>query len=343
MVRHVHEPVKLDLDKPATVPIPVSKQLMVQSLVFGVPALLFAVIGGFVIPSIANLFIEVPPSYFSGAMAGVIIWTSVLIGIGIRINTEQEFTVIERLGRFKRMKPRGMYLLWLPGLLDKIRCKDTFQAREVPLYEGPDNLIDFTDASSPIEASAWYHIANPADVQKKDWKRVQAQVTRWVYTADEPETLLASILEGNLRPLLQAHSTDSAQLECESCADQAVEESRDALEHIGAYPRPVQAIVIKDIKLPADVEELRQLRLEGQAKAQREENESKGLAAAIRAIQRAAREGENGTEISWAEAQGIYERQQTREMIQGTGSNITLVAPNVDGVFKMVELGGSKS
>ncbi|MDP3402903.1 MAG: hypothetical protein Q8S35_03035, partial [bacterium] len=153
MAHKLHEGTSLGTEQPAVTPLSFGERMWIEGPMWGLPALIFCVIGA--------ILGHAGDAMFGGAVAGVILWTTALVAVGIRINGEQDFVVVERLGRLLRVQPRGIYILWLPGLVDKIKCRDTFMAKEVPLYVGENNLIDFTDGSTRVISSAWYHIANP--------------------------------------------------------------------------------------------------------------------------------------------------------------------------------------
>ena len=180
---HIHAPTALAPDQPAVKPMGMKDRLGLEFLIWLIPAVLLLPLG-FGVSMVLDIHV------LTGFLVSLLAWTAVLIGIGVRINDEQDFVIIERFGRFVRMKAVGIYILWLPGLVDKVRCKDTFMAKKVPLFNKPGDEIDFTDASTPVVTSAWYHIGNPADVARKAWDKVEGQVSRWVYATlidkDEP-------------------------------------------------------------------------------------------------------------------------------------------------------------
>lgn len=329
MAHALHQGTALQPEEPAVQPLENWERLRVELPLWGVPALVSALIGGLIGNS--------QDVALAGSIASIVIWTSIIFGIGIRLNSEQNFVVIERFGRFLAVKPRGFYIMWLPGLMDKTIYRGSFKAREVPLYAGPDNEIDFTDGTARVKASAWYQIGNPADIAKKKWGVVQGQVSRWVYAVDNPSERLVSIVEGNFRPLLQTLSIDAAQLKGETMAEQAVEESREALEQIGAYPRPEQAIVIADIPLPANIQGLRELKLEGESLAQKAANEAVGHPNSIRAIINGAKE--LGETLSWEAAQAFYERMRALDTLGNTGANISFVSSDIKNVLLSMGVG----
>ena len=330
MAHEIHEGTSLRPEQAAVVPMSIEKRLGGEALMWGVPALIFGVIG-----LIAGPALDLPAG--ASGLAAVMLWTAILIGLGIRINGEQEFSVIERLGELVRIQPKGMYVIWFPGMIDKFKCRDTFMAKEVPLFQGPGHMMDFIDGSTEVSITAWYHIANPAHVADKAWDLVFAQVTRWVYAVDGAPARLVSILEANFSPLIQAHTIEDARLFHEDCAELAVRISRPALEQIGAYPRPEQAIVVDDILISADIVALRQLKMEGEMNAQKAANQSRGYSQSILNIIEDAKKA--GQEISWPEARELFERQRGLETIERTGANVTFVGPDVSGVLKTLDIG----
>lgn len=329
MAHAIHSGTALQPEEPAVQPLTNWERWRVEMPLWGVPAAISALIGAFI-----GHYYDVA---LAGSIAGIVLWTAIIFGIGIRINSEQSFVVIERFGRFVAVKPRGFYVKWLPGLMDKTIYRGSFKAREVPLYTGEDNEIDFTDGTARVRASAWYQVGNPADIAKKRWDVVQSQVSRWVYAVDNSSERLVSIVEGNFRPLLQALSINEAQLKGETIAEQAVEESREALEQVGAYPRPEQAIVIKDIPIPGNIQALRELQLEGASLAQKAANLAVGHPNSIRAIIDGAKE--LGETLSWEAAQAFYERMVGLETLGKTGANISFVASDLKNVLLSMGVG----
>lgn len=298
----------------------------------------FAIVPAWGFPALVAVLIGWPLGSLINAPAGVAfflvcIWTGLLIVWGLKIVREQEFFVIERFGRFFSVKVRGVRFLLMPGVIDHIRLHKTFTAQEVDLYADDEgNELDFTDGSAPINASAWYHIANPTDVRKGNWDAVKEQVRCFTYTVGDREKRIAQLFEGALRPLMQAMSIDQAQKSSDKAAQDAADKAGRGLKLIGVYPREEEAIIVHDVEIPNLIQEIRTRRLEGEANAQQATKEALGYAQSIKAIM-------VELSVDSVEATRIYENQRALGAIQHTGANVTLVAPGITGVIGTLDMG----
>ncbi len=275
-------------------------------------------------------------------------WTAAFIALGLRIIHQQYFLVIERLGRFNSVKYswdaislfflKDTGLVWINPFFDKIKLRECFSARAFPLYKNDKQAeIDFTDASAPITAKAWYSIANPVDVANEDSDEVTRQVALWSYRYDDPRERAGAIFDGALRPLLQAMSIDDVQTKGDEVCEQAVQAARPILAGLGAYPVSSKALIIDDVALPATVIAIREKKLEGEKLAAQAEEQFQGPARAINGIIKAAEA--LGHTIDFETARGIMQQTQILEAIGNSKANISFVAPDMPGVLKTIAVG----
>lgn len=243
---------------------------------------------------------------------------------------QQEFVVIERLGKFLTVYFRGWHVRIIG--VDRIRANDSLRAKRLQLYEDEKAAeIDFKDASAEIDASIWYQIGNPADIlqatKNGNWDNVANSVKAWVYTYEKPEERIDNLADGGLRPLFQQKSIDQASEERDGIADKVMNDIAQEMAKFGAYPpSDGKRLVIEDIKLPDEVVRLRELVLEGQKRAEESEKEAAGYWKAIKAIQ-------DNLNVTVEEARKIYETQRGLNVLEKTKPAMTLVAKDLTGVL----------
>jgi hypothetical protein len=269
----------------------------------------------------------------------MLIWTACFVSIGIRLAGTQEFFVVERLGSYFGMKKRGINFMVLPGIIDQVKSHGTFAAQEIELYtDEASNEIDFTDASAPIDASAWFHIADPDAVLHGRWGEVREQVYCYTYSVGNAPKRIAQLFEGALSPILQSKTIGEAQKNGTEDGKHAADIAAPGLVEIGVFPRKQQPIIIHDIEVPPKIIELRNERLEGEVHAERMKREASGYSGSIVGVAR-----DLGLDLAnredRAEAREIVLTQKALDTVAKTGSNVTFVSPGVTGMLGTFNLG----
>jgi hypothetical protein len=256
---------------------------------------------------------------------------------------KQEFMVVERLMKFQSVKFAGLNLAF--PFIDHVRFRSTFLGKDVELFmddndPGKRVEINFKEGSSaPIDASAWYQIANPEDIRNGRRSNIINDVLKYVYTLNEGDTeeRVAEIFEGAFRPRLQALTIDEAQKDLKKTIETAVEDAKQDLADLGVYVSHGTGIIVRDIEIPQGILELRELELKGKKRAAEIAETSKGYWRSIQEIIDGAKA--SSEDISVEKAQEIFERQRAFDVIQQTGSNVTFIAPDMDGIVKTITVG----
>lgn len=282
------------------------------------------------LPAIASLGVGTFSGFWGAGFGLAFVWLGFCIHQGMIIVKQQEFVVIERLGKFLTVYFRGWHVRIIG--VDRIRANDSLRAKRLQLYEDEKAAeIDFKDASAEIDASIWYQIGNPADIlqatKNGNWDNVANSVKAWVYTYEKPEERIDNLADGGLRPLFQQKSIDQASEERDGIADKVMNDIAQEMAKFGAYPpSDGKRLVIEDIKLPDEVVRLRELVLEGQKRAEESEKEAAGYWKAIKAIQ-------DNLNVTVEEARKIYETQRGLNVLEKTKPAMTLVAKDLTGVL----------
>lgn len=260
------------------------------------------------------------------------VWIGFCIYQGSMIVGQQEWFVIERLGKFKTVYFRGWHVRVIG--VDTVRAEGTLCAQRLQLYSD-DNAtdIDFTDASAPIDASIWYQVGNPDDIANAKWKDVAESVKAWIYTYAKPIERIEDLADGGLRPLLQAKTIDEASTDRNGIADTVMGSIAPEMAKFGAYsPSADKRLIIEDVAIPPHVIELREMALEGEKRAQESENEAGGYWKSIKAIK-------DNLSVSVEVARSIYETQRGLDTLEKTKPSLTLMGKDLNGVLGTISLG----
>ncbi len=62
-------------------------------------------------------------------------WAGILLGLGLKFPSQQEFLVIERFNQFKDVKFGFDFPNWINPFLDRVAMTDDFKAKRFALYE----------------------------------------------------------------------------------------------------------------------------------------------------------------------------------------------------------------
>lgn len=286
-------------------------------------------------------------------LVGLIIWTGIYVGIGLRQVEQNEYLVIERLGKYYRTLRAGLSVLCLPGLIDRPAENGgigDFKWHRIDLYEA-GNQIDFTDGSAGLRAQVWWKVENTED---KPYER--GGPFKWTYSVINTEARIKEIVDGALRVMLQQESIDGASKNLASISTM-VRDNEDvakALREMGAELDSAKGVVITDIILPPEVIKAREETIKGQREASKQYEQGGGYAKAIMAIQAEFAKGRLNNplkpdegwmvepqKISFEEARSIYERQRGFETIATKPGNTSFVTQGIAGM--QLAIGGEDS
>ncbi|HDZ85456.1 MAG TPA: hypothetical protein ENH35_02850 [Candidatus Moranbacteria bacterium] len=292
-------------------------------IVFLGGSLLFVILGSI----IGHIF-----EYASeGAVSGLILWSSIYIALGIDIVPQKMSRVYERFGKPVKINRAGPHLTCLKGIIDKLAVEVSHQYHVTNLFTGkegdPSPKIDFAEGTTAkICAETWWRVEDTID-----------SILRFAYEVSDPEGFIRQQFDTLIRPHLQKHSADEAQLQKNEIASKIIEElSPRIAELTGIELEPIKGLLIRDIELPEKVVNQRFKRLEGTTEAEKDIHRGKGYINAILAIKEAAKK--DGTDIDLGQAQRIFERQRGLETIEKTGANVTFISPGIGGVLKTLDI-----
>ena len=290
------------------------------------------------LPAIVSISIGISVNAWGAGLGLAFVWLGFCIFQGSIIVKQQEYVVIERLGKFLTVYFRGWHVRVIG--VDRIRTTGDLLAKQLLLYTDPkgNQLINFKDTSAPIDASIWYQIGNPDDIAADTvdgWRRIAKAVKAWVYTYANPEKRIDDLVDSALRPKFQEGSIEDANKSKDSIADGVREEILPEMEMFGAYaPKGKKFLVIENIKLPEEVIKLREMALEGQKRAEENVSEAAGYWGAIKAIQ-------DNLKVDAKEARSIYETQRGLDTLRETKPVMTLVGKDFGTVLGTLNLGST--
>ena len=264
-------------------------------------------------------------------------WIGFCIFQGTIILEQQQDVVIERLGKYQTVYFRGWNIRVIG--VDKIRggIRD-MRGKEYLLYADERKTdIDFADgASAPVVVRFWYRIGKPEDaiLGSENWEKLTEAVKLWVYKYEKPEDRVYALVDGALRPRLQALSIDDASKGRDSIAKETVDDAlKREMAEIGAYiPSDQGRLIIEDIELPQSVIDLRQKKLEGEKLASEQEAEAAGYWRAIKAVR-------DNLRVSVDKARKIYETQRGLDTLEKIQPRMTLVGKGLRGLIGTINLG----
>ena len=272
-----------------------------------------------------------------GAGLGLaLVWLGFCVYRGGIIVPQQEFVVIERLGKYHTVYFRGWHFMVIG--VDSIHLKGDMRAKRLRMYTDENGrtdraMMDFIDGSAAITASVWYQIGSPDDVDADNRDALRKAVQKWTYVYEDPVSRVDNLVDSELRPLIQAESIDEASKKRDGIAEEVMRKIKDDLSALGTYaPRGGKRLVIEDIDLPDNVIALRELALEGEKRAQESEKESAGYWKSILAIH-------TNLGVSVPEARSIYETQRGLDTLRETKPAMTLVGKDFSGVLGTINLG----
>lgn len=307
---------------------PLGRFTVYDVLTWAIPVACACLIGG-AIGSIFNLAIAV-------AVAFALMTAGALFYAGAFTIRQHCFAVIEQLGSYKFVKLDG--LGWYNPFLDRIVDRDTYRAIRHQLYPDEGTEMDFTDASAPVKAAAWYSIVDPDAISNCDWKEVRRQTALWTYRYRDSPGRISGILDMLLRPKLQALSLDEAQTDGDAVCEGVMDDAEPLMAELGAYPASERAsLVIEDIDIPKELREARDAVMTGRKRAT---EAASRLTAPILAMQQ-VRVDSAGLPADQRLDDEIVRQTimetQAMETLKETGANVNIIGAGImDAVRSMV-------
>lgn len=274
---------------------------------------------------------------------GAAIWVTLLLVMGVQFVPQAEVWGVERFEQYHRMLRSGMRFILLPGFIDRVKetNKVSLKDQRLDLYKDEtNNQFDFLNGSAPVKVQVWFHLVQK-DASGKNV--LEENLVKWLYAKADPHNWIEEQLDDFIRPEMQKYTIDEAQTKKQSVATMAKNEMKsvNGIDLEGAIGVEVGRLLITDIVLSQDVIDARTETLKGEREAQKRAAVGKGYGDAIAAIISAAKA--SGKDISWEDAQALFEKQSGLETIGRTGANITLVGENVGGVLKTLDIGNRRS
>ena len=266
-------------------------------------------------------------------------WIGFCIFQGTIILEQQQYAVIERLGKYQTVYFRGWNVRVIG--VDRIRRGiSDMRGKEYQLYADERKTdIDFADgASAPVVVKFWYRIGKPEDavVGSENWEKLTEAVKLWVYKYEKPEDRVYALVDGALRPRLQALSIDEASKGRDDIAEKTMDVVKSGLEEIGAYvPSDKGRLVIEDIVLPPSVIALRLKKLEGEKLASELEAEAAGYWKPVLAVQ-------TGLSTSLDKAWEMYRTLRSLDTLPKIQPKMVLVGEGLSGILGNINLDEKK-
>jgi hypothetical protein len=307
-------------------PMGTGHSVTITTLTWLVPALALGALGFLV----GGLFDRAPGI----GLALPILWTATFIGAGFFTVEQQCWIVVQRLGQFHSVKLQGVR--WMNFVFDRVKQRGNVLAHRHTLYsEGAsDAEIDFKDATAAIKASYWFSVGNPKDIAERNQANLKRDIALYVYRYADPIGRISGAIDGALRPLLQNLTIDQAQTGGEAACLQASAEAAPAMKLVGTYPPAEKPIIIDDIVVPQDIQEIRESELKGEKEGKAAAARMAAPIAVVTAMKNAA-----GNGLTFQDVERIVARSQVLDTLGKTGSNITLIGRDVDGLVGTFEVG----
>ena len=193
--------------------------------------------------------------------------------------------------------------------------------------------VHFKDGSTPVSMKASIRVGP----QGSSIEELNDAIYLLTYaTKNDAERIerVENILESAVVPQLQALEISAALLEKDSVADSVNKntEAIEALVAIGIELNPQKGLIISDIALTPEIIAQRQKKLEGTSEAEKQKALGLGYARSITAIIEELK-------CSRGEALSIYNTQRGLETLEKLKSNVSLVASDIKGVLKTMNVG----
>jgi regulator of protease activity HflC (stomatin/prohibitin superfamily) len=304
-------------------------------------------VGAFALPFVILIIAGLVVGNLYTSLAFAIAWTGLFTASSIRFVRKKTCLVVERFGYLWDVKFAGPRFMvpWIDTEVSEI----DFLQKSVKLFAGKQ--IDFVGGSSAVDASAWYQIGDPADIDAGNVDALREQVVKYVYTIRDAEkpARIAEIFEGSFRPYLEIRTIEEVQAEAEDLARRAVfgEAGREgatvALKEIGVYPFPGKCIILSDIILSSEIVGFRQQQAKGEADAKQQVAQARALWQPLSEMKKGlAQAGPGAMQMSDEALAQFYLAQKGFETLQKTGANVTLVASGVDSARALITVGANQ-
>ena len=116
-----------------------------------------------ILPAIVSVAIGTVVGYWGAGIGLALVWVGFCIYRGSMILGQREFALIERLGKYHTVFFCGWHIRVIG--VDTIRNQGFMRAESLHMYSDENGrtsraMMDFTDASAPIDATFWYHICD---------------------------------------------------------------------------------------------------------------------------------------------------------------------------------------
>lgn len=294
----------------------------------------------FAIPALLVLIAGVRYLSWYAGIGFVIIWTTSFFLSCISFRRHMTFAVVERLGYIWDVKLTGIQ--FINPFVDRIVFTGDLQRHAIALFRRPDGTaatIDFIDGSSPIRATGWYQIADPAAIAAWNKPVIREHILKYVYLMHENarDTHIKEVFQTVLRGLLESHPMEVAQEKMTGIIAQATAIIRDALATIGTFPLPENGITVEGLELTPEIEEFRRRAMRGQADAREAENRAPIYSAPfVKMIRRLKKEG---IDISTNEVVQVVLAQMGLQVVKDANGSISFISRDVGDVLKTLSVG----
>ena len=290
--------------------------------------------------TVAGVYASYGTAGFGLGLFCFFIWAALIIAIGITPIDVNTYLVVQRFSAYRTVMYRG--LGWVNPIFDRIRGEPgTLRVKGYRLFEddAERSEVDFRDASATCYITAFYGIGHADDISSEKWAELTDAVRKYTYGYENPRKRAEAVLDGKLRPLLEAKTLEEAQRDKSVVCKQAASEASMMLEDIGLYQPQEGALIIEDIDLPDAVIALRELVLEGEKQADAETLRLQGPARAVIAARDLLNAGPDGDKMTLRETIAWLQTQQGLETIRNAGSNITFVGKDIPGLLNILNVG----
>jgi len=292
-----------------------------------------------IVPTMLIFLVGVILHSFDAGLYSATAWMGAYFAWNITIVDQQDWQCIERLGQFWDLKLNGIRLYCARGIIDRIEARGNLKERNTLIFQdaktgGPEEL-DFANGSAPIEGYMWYKNGREGGTDAQ----IEEDIMRYVYASDDSEARVVQITEGRLRPKFQRLNFDAASETRIEVINGELEKIAEEMRGYGLYLAQDPPIVIADIELTEEQKKLRQERMRGLTEADRLAAEADGYRKAIEAIMYKKNADGTVTEIcDFTTAKNIWEAQQTRDTVEKTGANVTIIGDSAGGIVKTLGL-----
>ena len=241
-------------------------------------------------------------------------WLVFYITRGFTIIPEREFTVIERLGQYYRVRRAGMHILCLPGLIDKRSLPERYPYRKEQLYNNlPNEEIDFLGgATAGIVGECFLGI-----IPGKEYE--------FAYSQQNPIERAKTLLNDEVRRFFQQLTVEEALVRRYAIWESIKENQGGELDTLtkelkeaGVHLDNRRGVVVSDIILSPELIRLRELQIEGQKETLKNEALVGGYVSLVKGVA-------NGAEITTEKAIAFINTQKFLDVAPYLKSNVVII------------------